>query len=93
MIDAIGQKIYAGDLVIFGKSDRYQPINMGEVHTVGEDFIDVKGFGNKKTSRLKSYTSNDQQENRLGRVYVIDKDSYYELQSHFDTKGGWEDEF
>ncbi len=50
--DMRGVEIFAGDVIVYGKSSRYDPIHRGTVVMVGEDFIEVRGKGNSKTGTI-----------------------------------------
>lgn len=46
MKDYFGREIQVGDLVVYGKSDRWKPLNVGSVQEVSEDSMKVLGHGN-----------------------------------------------
>jgi hypothetical protein len=52
MKDKFGQKLYVGDKIVYGKSDRWNPINAGIIKNVYNNYISVLGTGNKRTGDI-----------------------------------------
>lgn len=52
MKDYFGKEIRTGDLVVYGKSDRWRPLNVGVVQEVSEDSMKVLGHGNTKAGEI-----------------------------------------
>lgn len=71
MKDLRGVEIQIGDRVVYGKSDRYNPIKIGTVMDLKEKSITVLGDGNQKTGKIPHYPNlsdiND-------RIVVLPKD-------------------
>lgn len=55
MKDLRGIEIKAGDRIVYGKSDRHNPIKIGAVIDVEEKVLVVKGDGNVKEGRIPHY--------------------------------------
>ena len=64
--DLRGIEIKVGDRIVYGKSNRDNPIKLGKVISINEDFIEVLGDGNKKTGNIKNYWNN--------RILILPKD-------------------
>lgn len=56
-VDKRGVEIVVGDIIAYGKSDRYDPIRIGNVVTITEEYIEVLGRGAPKSGMLPSYHS------------------------------------
>tara|TARA_R110000850_G_C9686730_1_gene438534 strand:- start:6 stop:236 length:231 start_codon:yes stop_codon:yes gene_type:complete len=54
--DMRGIVILVGDYVMYGKSSRNNPVNLGEVKGVTEAGISVLGDGNSKVGYLSNFT-------------------------------------
>ena len=53
MTDLLGKMIKVGDAVVYGKSSRHDPINVGIVVSIDDDgTINIKGKGNHKLSPI-----------------------------------------
>lgn len=52
MKDYFGREIQVGDLVAYGKSDRWKPLNVGVVQEVSKDSMKVLGHGNTKVGEI-----------------------------------------
>lgn len=52
MKDYFNKEIQVGDLVVYGKSSRYNPLNIGVVQEVSEDSMKVLGHGNTKAGEI-----------------------------------------
>lgn len=50
VLDMVGNELREGDIVVYGKSSRYDPINIGRVKCIDidNDEIHVLGRGNSK---------------------------------------------
>ena len=53
MKDYFNREIQVGDLVVYGKSDRWRPLNVGVVQEVDEDSMKVLGHGNTKAGEIR----------------------------------------
>lgn len=74
MKDYFGREIKVGDLVVYGKSSRYNPLNVGVVQEVGEDSMKVLGHGNTKAGEISCYS----RDNGVNKRVVILPESYGE---------------
>lgn len=52
MKDYFNKEIQVGDLVVYGKSSRYNPLNVGVVQEVDENSMKVLGHGNTKAGEI-----------------------------------------
>ena len=80
MKDALGREVEVGDYVVFGKSNRNNPINFGLVNEVNEDHIVILGNGNTKKSQIDSWSVNK-------RVFVIDRKTLLIMDGYFSYTG------
>jgi hypothetical protein len=55
MKDYFNKEIKVGDLVVYGKSDRWKPLNVGVVQEVDRDSMKVLGHGNAKAGEISCY--------------------------------------
>ena len=53
--DMLGKEISVGDSVVYGKSDRDNPINVGVVKNITEEEIHILGRGNVKVGKLPRF--------------------------------------
>ena len=71
MKDLRGVDIKKGDRIVYGKSDRHNPIKIGKVEEVQEKALIVLGDGNVKTGKIPHYPHvSDTNE----RIVVLPKD-------------------
>ena len=67
MKDCFGKEIVEGDIIVYGKSDRHNPLKVGSVVGVEEDVVKVIGDGNTKVGELTNHGLND----RNNRIVVL----------------------
>ena len=60
MKDLRGVEINIGDRIIYGKSDRNNPIKLGYVKSIDGSNVNVLGDGNKKVGVLYSRRENSE---------------------------------
>lgn len=58
MNDLRGVNISIDDVVAYGKSNRDNPINIGKVVDITEDYVEILGKGNMKTGKIPRFHSN-----------------------------------
>lgn len=71
VLDMVGNELREGDLVVYGKSNRHDPINIGRIELIdiGNDEIHVLGRGNSKTGITR--LSNSSRMLQLGDNYEV----------------------
>lgn len=74
MKDYFGVEIQVGDLVVYGKSSRDNPVGVGIVQDVIDSEIEVMGLNNSKPGIIRSYRRQD----KNCRIIVL-PDDYKEL--------------
>ena len=74
MKDYFGKEIQVGDLVVYGKSSRHNPLNVGVVQEVSEDSMKVLGNGNTKAGEISCYPS----DNGVNKRVIVLPESYGE---------------
>ena len=52
--DKRGTPLEVGQYIVYGKSDRDNPLNTGIIVDITEWYIEVRGDGNVKTGKLKA---------------------------------------
>lgn len=71
MRDYFGVTIQEGDIVVYGKSCRYNPLAVGIVQSVSEDSMKVLGHGCTKVGEIRCHNG-DKGVNR--RVVVLSEE-------------------
>lgn len=74
MKDYFNKEIQVGDLVVYGKSDRWKPLNVGVVQEVDEDSMKVLGRGNTKAGEI----SCSWMDNGVNKRVIVLPESYGE---------------
>lgn len=69
--DMRGVVISVNDIIAYGKSSRHDPINLGKVVNITEDYIEVLGKGNVKTGKIPRFHSD--------RILVLPDDYLEEI--------------
>lgn len=69
MKDYFKREISVGDFIVYGKSSRHKPLNVGVVQEVTEDALTVLGNGNSKPGTIHCYPHMDNGVNK--RVIVL----------------------
>ena len=69
MKDYFKREINVGDFIVYGKSSRHNPLNVGVVKEVTEDALTVLGNGNSKPGTIHCYPHMDNGVNK--RVIVL----------------------
>tara|TARA_Y100000593_G_scaffold94032_1_gene191270 strand:+ start:55338 stop:55553 length:216 start_codon:yes stop_codon:yes gene_type:complete len=67
-----------GDLVVYGKSDRWKPLNVGVVQEVGEDSMKVLGHENTKAGEISCYSRDNGVNKRVVILPEICEGYFYE---------------
>ena len=57
--DMRGVQIQEDDYIVYGKSDRHNPVNLGRVVSLSNDGLEVLGDGNKKTGTIPHFNVSD----------------------------------
>lgn len=57
-LDKRGIVIEVDDVIVYGKSGRYDPIRIGVVLKISEDYIEVLGRDSPKSGMIPSYHAN-----------------------------------
>ncbi|UZV41276.1 hypothetical protein vBVpaMR16F_210 [Vibrio phage vB_VpaM_R16F] len=50
--DMRGIEVSVGDIIVYGKSDRNNPINIGKIMSIDGDYMKVLGKGNTKAGEI-----------------------------------------
>jgi len=78
MKDHFGREIKVGDLVVYGKSDRHHPVNVGVVVELIPEELEVKVLGHDKTKPGSLRAPYGPWDGRNERIVVL-PDSYKEM--------------
>jgi hypothetical protein len=76
LLDFFGQRIQVGDLVVYGKANRNDPLGVGKVIDINEDdgywgYITIQGIKNSKPGTLSTFQIQN-------RIVVLPEDYEYE---------------
>jgi len=69
MKDYFKREISVGDFIVYGKSSRHKPLNVGVVQEVTEDTLTVLGDGNSKPGEIRCNSRFDRGVNK--RVIIL----------------------
>ncbi|QDP66527.1 MAG: hypothetical protein Tp1111DCM1126091_33 [Prokaryotic dsDNA virus sp.] len=69
MKDYFKREISVGDFIVYGKSSRHKPLNVGVVQEVTEDTLTVLGDGNSKPGEIRCHHHVDNGVNK--RVVIL----------------------
>ncbi len=72
MKDYFGKEIQVGDLVVYGKSSRHNPLNIGVVKEVSHSVMEVLGHGNTKQGKIECYL----RDNGVNKRVIVLPESY-----------------
>lgn len=55
--DLLGQELRVGDTVVYGKSDRNNPLAIGIILDITDKFVEVKGVNNIKSGHIPIFNA------------------------------------